>query len=493
MGNIYTNATLSCEIDGSIAEYKGSVQFETESFQFVSEKYQLTATAETIEYISYSDTVFLAIFGDATDYTISLQKDQIKDVQGEINGLFENWLFQKDTVEMIEGVYEKGIPLDVISRWIVWTRPMEYIRQLEKDKTEESTKKAKDILTILSKVEDKELVRELSTGIETIAEIFSVEYKKTSEIEKYVDDPEIKKCNDLHWLKKTFYALLMGSIKVGVLEEMIDESMREIISKIIPEISEKMTYSEIRKVFEELCDSKTLDIFVRHLAEQNILQRIEMLDEVDKVHILYHIAAQRKDIVYAYAVDNPKIIETVIERFLDAIERKEYDQLIPLEVIIEIFLSAENIALSIAISEYIQYLFENPGQKTIRTINGWPQASSTHRVSLYHLQILNHTIQDPPVYIKLYIITSGIIFSVIKKITDGTETEKYLASSFVLSMLTKKDRTIEKYIESIRVADTLRDTLQQREMAHTAYSPIISKISHILDLKDIKDQTADKK
>lgn len=487
MSNIYTGVILSCEKDEVLTEHTGSLRFTEESFVFESEECKLTAATDKIEYISYGNTIFLAVLGDPVDYNITGPKDAFQSIQEEINSLFSAWLKEKELVEHIELVYEKGVPFEVIGVWIERTNSIDHIRRLQKENTSESTEKARKALTILSKIEEKTVISELSTVIEAMASIFMIKYEKASEIEKYVSDPEIQRCSDLQWLKKYFYGIEMGNMKMPILEEMIEESMRKIILKILPTISGKITHSEIRKVFEEVQDSKTLEIFIHQLLEDRILQKIEMLDEADKVYILYHITALDRKALHSYAVDNPHIVEQVFGKFLDSVERRDYELLPPLEHIIGSLLSTENVKLSIYVSECIPYIFEYPGIKTISLVNGWPQTSSKHRLSVYHLQILNRSIQSPPVYIRVYIITSGIVFSIIEKMFSGTETEKYFASSIVLFILTRKDRILQKYIEHAQIEETLKNALLNREVRYTSYSPIQEKILHLVN-RDTDDQ-----
>ncbi|KAI5189696.1 hypothetical protein NEMIN01_0649 [Nematocida minor] len=474
MLSIYSNAVLSCDKEGNTVEHEGALQFYTGYFEFTSPSYGMRVCTEKIEYIAYGSDVFLIVSGDSTDYTIICS--DIASVQESINALLRNWLLEQRSAEALDAIYDKGVPLSLISEWIVSTDCMGHISALVKDNTPEGINKAKTMLTTMSKVEEKPVILELSNSLQIISTLFGIAYKETSEIEKYVSDPEIRKCNDLHWLRKYFYGIHLGLIKVPILDEMIQRSQERIVSKILPKIS--ITAKEVRKVFEELHDPQTLSIFIRQLNDTNILLQIESLKSVDEVYILYYIALNDRNILYSYAVDRPQTVETIIHTFLSKIEEKDLEAVVPLQAVIEILLAHESVELSIVLSEYLPALFEEAGSKSIKTINGWPQVSNGHRLSIYHLQLLNSLVKQPTVHMRLYIITSGIALSVTDKIRAESAAEKYLSSSIILSLISREnDRILMKYINTLNIPQIARDTIVSTEpCVGTAYYPVMLKI-----------------
>lgn len=479
MLNIHKEVTLSSQNsdDGNRSSYNGEIEIWPGRFNFVSKEFSLSVPIRLIYYIGYSDDeIFLDLQEDRADYVIT--SPNIVELQLDITKLFREWLAENKNAFCLPSIFNQGVPLEVIAEWFIDINGFSQLSEFLKTDVKDSgvLERCKDILETVCRIEYKPLIAQMADNIDIISSLFDLPFKEVSIIEEYINNSEVRRCNVLHWLKKSFYGIKLGIIKMEPLEELIEESHQKIISEILPEISKKITNSEIKQIFEEIQDPETLNILFLQIQEMQIVSGLDLLKE-DDIFILYYISLHRASMLCAYMLEHPEKIETLFVLFNAKINERSLYVLLHLQAVIEVLLVSADIDLGIILAKFLPLLFEKPGSTDIQLINGWPQVSSGYCLTLYHLQLLNSIVKYNLMCIKSYIITSGIVFSIVNNLPALSEAQKYLSCNILLSTLLKNDRVLRKYIITVNLVGLIKAAVQSIMPVHnTAYSPIIIKI-----------------
>ncbi|KAH9386507.1 uncharacterized protein NEMAJ01_1403 [Nematocida major] len=475
---IHESVTLSYEKDGEEFERVGTVRLSADRLEFVSGDFLLAVDPESIEFIEYEDEILLALFNDPTDYHIFAYESA--KLQEDINGLLSRWMKTKTSIDLLGSFYERGVPTSVLGEWLMHIGCFEHISMLVQPGEETGAadlEKARTILSTLAKIEEAPVINEMIENISVISSAFGMPYNEASEIEKYVCDPEIERSNRLHWLKKNFYELQMGIVKVALLEKLIEESHHMIVWKILPQISEKISKPNIRNIFEEVQDRSTLKIFIQQLQKMGVLSGLDFAQR-DDIFILYYVALADWDVFCALIVGDPTVIESIFVHFNIKMHEGDLEAAVHIQSIIEAILESPRADMGLRLLEYLPALFELPGSKHVRMTNGWPHISSSHNLGVYHLQILNFAVKRLPTHVKIYVIRSGIVVAMLEDLAKMSETQKYLVCNIVYTLVRKRDIAVQKYISTSKLQAVLVNAMQEAmPQKSTAYSPIMRRLA----------------
>ncbi|KAI5137702.1 hypothetical protein NEAUS07_2116 [Nematocida ausubeli] len=453
-------------INESSVTHDGNILFSKDSFSFSSEHFSMVFYVSNIEYILYDDNISINMYKDPVEYTILLKTTE-NSIKNGINSVIRQWLCDKSVCDL-EYVYNKGIPEDLITGWLLDKRFMTKLKE-QQETLLAPNKSLKEALRIVAKLDDPEIILELARNIYTIGKIFCME----DEMYASMCDMSSLLVNRLKWLQKYFYNILMGRVNIPALESLLEEEKGKILLEL-PEIPSK---SQIITLFEEINDFQVIKSFIQRLSKNNPFRNIKEIDSTD-IPILYYIS------IYDQKIFSEIIMtEGLLLKVLSFIQQDTTEdiniQLYMGRLLTQCIISPE-IKIYFTLPDLISRVFEVPGEKKVHLENNQARVWSDHILGIFQMEILLEMVKSCSAPIKVYIITSGILLSLVDGIKFGTPRFKFLACEIFHEILQGKEKTLINYMQRVNLNSKIQQELNEISGRHTAYTPIIRKITELL-------------
>ncbi|KAI5184736.1 hypothetical protein NEHOM01_0338 [Nematocida homosporus] len=406
--------------------------------------------------------------------------DVLEQFKTDVTGWVEDWAGEEWSMDKVRRMGSLGCNLERVGEWVV---RMNGLQEVEKLYRAGAVAAAQNMLKELGHIESSRLIEALAVKEELLQEVLGLSQDAEMGLSAQTDRAETEMSRKLHWIKEHFYKDVIGMARTPVIDRMIVECQAKLISWLEAGQPMVLTKEEIRKSLVQLlhCNPQGFLDMCMALRPLDLLRQTEGLGGSEEIHLLSILSANLSDEACKYFSADEKRVLAVFRRFNSCIENQEWENLFYLHKVVCLLLLSEDNKLALVVTEALPVLFEKEGRAEMHSIGKWNYYGTEHRLSLFHLKVLQQTIESMSKHLKLYLLTSGALLSIEQAFRERIGPDKIVLGKIIKEILESKDRVLRKYLREIHFPEKVQKGISEIDIKEvTALNGVAASIENII-------------